>query len=91
MPPKTLFWLAGLAGVFAVYSFTCFWRTPVKWQPFLRGIAVVNLLYCCLTAVLVFFHENITGLGMAYFVVEIIIVVLIAAFELNAARVSDEC
>lgn len=88
LPEQVLYWLAGLATLFAVYSLTCYWRTPANWQPYLSFIAVVNLLYCCLTVVLVFLHESISPLGGAYFVVEIIIVVTIALLELKKTRMT---
>ena len=86
LPQRTLYLLAGLAALFAVYSFICFWWAPVNWRPLLRLIAMVNLLYCCLTAVLVFLHQNVTALGIAYFVAEIIIVVSLALYEWRTAQ-----
>lgn len=86
LPQRILYLLAGLAALFAVYSFTCFLRTPVNWRPYLRLIATVNLLYCCLTAVLVFLYQDVTALGIAYFVAEIIIVVSLAIYEWRTAQ-----
>ncbi|MEM6771982.1 MAG: hypothetical protein AAF597_15495 [Bacteroidota bacterium] len=85
IPLNTLYWLAALALVFAVYSFTCYYRAPENWRPYLRFIACVNLLYCCLTAGLVFLHEENTVFGVLYFVGEIIVVVILALFELRFA------
>jgi O-antigen/teichoic acid export membrane protein len=78
----TLNVLAMIAFSFSVYSFSCFLINPKKWRLFMRLIASANLLYCCLTAIWVLgFHPEITLLGIAYFVGEIILVTGLALFE----------
>jgi hypothetical protein len=65
MPRKELYILSLLAVGFAIYSFTCSWKLPPNWQVYLKTIAVVNSLYCCLTLGLMFYHgETITTLGV---------------------------
>lgn len=86
MPRNILYILAALAGAFAIYSFSCSFLLAENWRPFMRGIAVINLSYCCLTAVLLFvFHHDLTALGMTYFVLEIMIVVALATIEWKRA------
>lgn len=90
MPSNTLYWLAGLAAVFAVYSFVNYIRFGKNWRIFLSIIAIVNLLYCALTAGVVIRHfQELTTLGIAYFIGEMIIVVALALIELRKAKVSD--
>lgn len=86
MPRKELYMLSIAACTFAVYSFTCFLLIKENWSPYLRLIAVVNLLYCCVTIGFAFyFYQQITALGWLYFVGEIIVIVCLAIIELQTA------
>jgi len=87
MPEKVLYILAVIACVFAINSLSCYFRNIKNWRPYLKAIAIANLLYCCATLFLVFFHyTDLTVLGIAYFLVEIIIIVVLATFELTTAN-----
>jgi hypothetical protein len=87
MPQAILYRLMPVAGAFALYSLGCAAAGPRRWRPFLRGIAVANLLYCCATLALVAYHlEKLTPLGLAYFLSEKAVVVALAIFELRLAR-----
>lgn len=82
MPSDALYILAFLPCVFAVYDFVCYYKVTDNWRPFLRGIAVANLLYCFLSIALVFQHyQELTILGIIYFVLELLIVVVLAKIE----------
>jgi hypothetical protein len=86
MPTSTLYPLAFLALLFSVYSFACFAMKPGNWKPYLKTIAIVNLLYCSLTLFLIsYLHQKITLLGLAYFMLEIMVVTLLAGIELKKA------
>lgn len=86
VPATTLYVLAAIALGFFAYSFTSYLRLKRNWSPYLRGIATLNLLYCGLTAVLVFFvHTDVTLLGALYFIGEILLVAPLALLELNSA------
>lgn len=87
MPRNVLYFLALVPCIFALYSFSCFFKMPEKWQPFLKAIAYSNQLYCCVTMGLVlYFYQQLTWLGVGYFVVEIVIVVTLAGIELKASN-----
>jgi hypothetical protein len=87
MPVWVLYPLAAVAGVFALYSLLCYARFPANWQPYLRGIAVANLSYCVLTAVLVvYFWGQLTVLGVLYFVGEMGVVIGLVAVEVGVYR-----
>ncbi len=87
MPAAVLYGLAGAAAVFAVYSFSCHFFFMEKWQPFLRLIGTVNLLYCGLTlGMVIYWQEPLTAWGIAYFVGEMAIVVTLAITELGTAK-----
>ncbi len=86
MPRKALYFLSSIACVFAVYSFSCFLRLSENWRPYLKIIAVANLLYCGLTLVLVvYLYQRLAILGLLYFIVELIIVSILAIFEWRTA------
>lgn len=87
VPPTLLNALAGIAIVFGIYSLTCYFKLRDHWQPFLRAIAIGNLSYCVLTVfLLVVFGHEITVFGVAYFLAEILIILLLAASELVTVR-----
>lgn len=87
MPVRVLYPLAAVAGLFALYSLLCYARFPANWQLYLRGIAVANLSYCVLTAVLVvYFWQQLTVLGVLYFVGEMGVVSGLVAVEVGIYR-----
>lgn len=52
----------------------------------MKAIAAANFLYCCLTAtLLIYHHQQLTTLGLAYFMTELVIVTLLASSELKMA------
>jgi hypothetical protein len=86
MPKKVLYALSLMACLFAIYSFTCYLQVKKNWPPFLKVIAIVNLSYCALTLGLLFyFHQELTSLGMIYFLLEIGVVTSLAIVELYSA------
>lgn len=90
MPGKVLYFLALLAGVYAVYSASCYYFVKGRWRPFLRVIAIANLFYCCLTLGFMFaFYQRLSLLGLVYFLLEILLVVCLASIELKAASVNN--
>lgn len=87
MPKEVLFTLAILACFLALYSFISYLFVIKNWQFYIRIIALVNLIYCCLTiGFLTYFHREITVLGCAYFFIEIIIILILANIEINVAK-----
>ena len=87
IPKSTLYFLAALPCLFAIYDFYCYFKVERDLGKFLKGIAIVNLLYCCLSIGLAFYHyQEITYLGWAYVLVEVFIVIGIAVIELRAAK-----
>jgi len=87
IPKSALYILAILPCLFAIYDFYCYFRVTKNLGKFLKGIAIVNLLYCCLSIGFAYYHYNeITQLGWIYITIEIIIVVAIAIVELKAVK-----
>lgn len=90
MPPKVLYILAAIAGVFFIHSMRCYLTETENWRPRMKIIGMANLAYCCLTLVLVIcLFQKLTVLGLAYFVIEIILVTALAMFELSIALSSS--
>ena len=82
MPRKVLYFLAALACLFAIYSFWNYVRFKENWRPYLRGIALVNLLYCCTTAALViYFRQELTKWGLTYFLLEMVVIICLVVVE----------
>ncbi|MEM9848273.1 MAG: hypothetical protein AAF847_10315 [Bacteroidota bacterium] len=75
MPPNVLYPLAYTAGGFAIYSLSCaFFLTDFQRIHFIL-IMLANTLYCTATLMLVFyFWQQLTVLGILYFLIEILIV-----------------
>ncbi|WP_373523028.1 hypothetical protein [Aquiflexum sp.] len=82
MPKDILTFLTLIALAFMVYSFYCYNFLKGNWKPFLFGISIANFLYCCLTLGLVYlFYTELTGLGVAYFLVEVMVVMGLVLLE----------
>lgn len=87
MPESTLYILAGLAFCYFIFSSSCYFFLKKNWSPFLRIIAMANLLHVVYTIYLLFSNQqSITNLGFCYFVIEIIIVIWVAYVELKVAN-----
>lgn len=86
MPKTVLFWLASAAAVFAVYSLSCSFFLPANWRPLLRIILFSNAAYAVISAALVVcFYGRLTGLGLTYFALELLVLALVVWVEWRAA------
>jgi hypothetical protein len=86
IPATTLYFLASLPCLFSMYDFYCYFKIDNKPGMFLKGIAIANLLYNVLSMGLAIYHFNkITYWGWTYLIIEIMIVSVLAVFELNVA------
>jgi len=84
MPIKELYFLAAIPCFFAVYDLICYFKVKENWRPYLKGIAIANLHYCVLSVGLLIYHfPKLTGLGVAYFIGEILIVIGLAWYEVK--------
>lgn len=85
MPLRPLMVLALIAGFFALYSFGCYFFLKHRWKPFMRAIAVANLMYSGLTLVLVVRHYDLlTLLGVGYFTIELLVLLVLIILEFRA-------
>jgi hypothetical protein len=86
MPQNVLYVLSVIPCIFAVYSFLCFLIKTTYWRFLMKIIATANILYCFLTlGMMVYFHPQLTVLGLLYFTLEIAIVVILACIEWKTA------
>jgi len=82
MPLSVLYTLSGLAALFALYSLLCAGRPSLHRAPYLRGIALANLLYCGLTSgLLLYFREQLTLYDLLYFTGEILVILVLVYIE----------
>ncbi|WMN12015.1 hypothetical protein QYS49_32085 [Marivirga salinae] len=82
MPREILISLSLIAVVFCIYSFSCFFMLKRNWKPFLKAIAIANLLYCVATTVLIIaLSHQLTIVGLLYFMGEIIVIGFLVYFE----------
>lgn len=92
MPQSTLQTLYLVAIAFGIYSILCFLLVKRNWILFLKIIATANTLYCCLTAFyVVYYFEQLTVLGVIYFVVEMAIIVELVYLEMKTiSKISEK-
>ncbi|WP_375563145.1 hypothetical protein ACE193_11620 [Bernardetia sp. OM2101] len=90
MPKSILYILSSIVAFYAVYSISCYFFLFDKlgkdknWQSFLKGIIAANSLYCIVMPFLMLFHyEDLTVLGMSYFIFEIIVILVLVVFEIK--------
>jgi hypothetical protein len=87
VPTRILYILSVLAFSYSVYSFVCYLKVKEKWRPFLKGIAVANLMYCFLTiGLVIYLRSALTQLGITYFLLEVMIILGLVVIELRKAN-----
>lgn len=87
IPKPTLYLLASLPCLFAIYDFYCYFKIDRNLKKFLTAIAMTNILYCFLSIGLAMYHyQVITSWGWAYILIEVIIVSSLAFAELRVAN-----
>ncbi len=72
--PKMLYVLSSIAFVYTIYSFCCYSFLDGNWLPFLKVIAIANLVYCFLTiSFVIYSYQELTSLGLSYFLLELFV------------------
>ncbi len=86
MPSNILMYLSIIGLFYFTYSISCYFLLSGCWVPYLRIIGVSNLLYCMLTIAFLYInYDDITRIGFAYFLSEILIIMLLVYIELRVA------
>ncbi len=82
MPKTNLYLLSIIACIFAFYSFCCSFFVTNNWRHFLKWLIIANAIYSCLSIGLVFhFFQNLTILGLFYFLIELTVMISLILFE----------
>ncbi|WP_370086409.1 hypothetical protein [Ekhidna sp.] len=85
MPVYILRILAGIAVLFFIYSISCYLINAVDLKVRLRTIAIANFLYCIATLILmVVYFDELTLLGVSYFLLEIVIITGLGRLEFKS-------
>jgi hypothetical protein len=83
MSRKIVYQLSIPTLVFTVYSCGFYFLNMKNWKPYLKLIALANFIYCCVSFGLVIQqYSTLTILGIAYFLGEIGVVLLVIKIEL---------
>ena len=86
IPTSVLYFLATIPIFFVIYDVFCYQKC-LKIGLLLKGIAVLNMLYCCVSIGLISYHfSSITILGWTYIIVEIILVSFLAMIEFRVGK-----
>jgi hypothetical protein len=87
MSENILKYLSVISLVYCVYSVSCFFLLKDNWASFLRIIGIGNLLYCILTMTYLFaYYDELTRIGMTYFLTEILFIIFLVYIELSVAN-----
>ena len=93
MPRLVLYALSLVACFYAMYSYWCHLRNYQNWQPYLKAIAIANVLYSITTlSLVIYFYQRLTLWGFIYFGLELLVLSVLIIVELKAVarRVKDE-
>lgn len=86
LPKPVLTSLSGIAICLFIYSAACYVWLKGDLKPYLRFVGIANLSYCALTiGLLIHYSSLLTILGIAYFLVEIVIICALSYVELKVA------
>lgn len=87
MPQHVLYLLSFIACILCTYSLFCYGINVENHRFYLTIIGIANLLYCGLSlGFILYFYPKLTVLGLVYFILEKIIVIVLAFIELKTAR-----
>jgi hypothetical protein len=78
----------GLFGVvYGAYSLACWRFVSARWRRALAIIIGANAFYCLVSALVVVTHrDEMTSLGVSYFIVEIAVIAALVGFEVAVLR-----
>lgn len=79
--------LSFVALLMAFYSTLCYISIKHRWKSFLISVSLINFIYCTITfLVLIYYWSEITALGIVYLSAEIMVILLLAFFEVSTAK-----
>ncbi|CAM1365166.1 conserved membrane protein of unknown function [Tenacibaculum soleae] len=87
VPVSVLYLLTLFPVIFAVYDILCYLKAKNNLKLFLKTIAYLNILYCFVSVVILLNrYKQITFLGYSYFLVEILIILTLANFQIKVGN-----
>lgn len=87
IPASILYVLASIPILFAIYDFINYRKKHPNIGYHLKGIAILNLMYCFLSLGLTLYHyKTVSKLGWAYILIEIAIVLFLASIEFKVGE-----
>lgn len=87
LPSVILICLLLISVLIAVYSFACSFVIKKNRKRFIMLNGILNTLYCCLTfGLLMYYRQEVTVLGITYFVLEILIIGVLIYVEFLTAK-----
>ena len=87
LPANAAYFLAVFPCFFFVFSIYTHFSLPKDWITNLKMIIIANLLYCFISIGVVFYHfEALINIGVAYFILELIVVLIVVILELRVMK-----
>jgi hypothetical protein len=91
MPRGVLYTFAAVGLLCCAYSLSCRFLVRGDTSRFLKGIIAANTLYALATTVAVIqFYDGLNSFGVAYFVGEVVIILVLVGLEVQSLKVSHE-
>lgn len=88
VPREIFLYLSVIAFLYSIYSFSCHLIKPINGWFFLRWIIFANIFYCCLTiTVMIIFRNQLTLVGMSYFLIEIMVICALVLVEIKIWKI----
>lgn len=88
LPVSMILFLSAIAVLISLYSFCCFYFLRSNHRPFLFALIIANFIYCLITTLTIInYAAQITALGLAYFIGEIIIILILVVFEVRQLKI----
>jgi len=85
-PKHILYAFAMVAACYAIYSFACFFIKKENWSPYIRLIAIANLLFVIISFIVAFyFKSDLKPLAWGYIILEGILVAILFRIEMKVA------
>lgn len=86
MQKEVLHRLVPITILFSIYSLACYSLKPQNWKRYLDLIAIANFLYCFITVgLIVHYFNQLTPLGVIYFLIEIVVILILCRIEWRMA------
>lgn len=87
IPASVLYLLAAIPPFFVLFDFYAYRKEERRLVPYLKGIAIMNTAYCCLSIGLAMFYKHeVTFWGWAYLFAEAAIIAVLVYLELQMAK-----